>query len=118
MSLETIIASSSNDFSLIVTMTDSYIPACNTWIGDYPYLQKRKFIKSISKAFAKRYNNDDVINNDTPDNINNYSEDNNENNDNKDRISNENNSNNNNNNKDINMFKNNIQSLKLNAIKR
>lgn len=77
MSLETIIASPSNDYSLIITMTDSYIPACNIWIGDYPYLNKKKFIKSISKPFAKRYNNNDNYeDNDT------YNDDNNDNNEN------------------------------------
>lgn len=50
MSLETIIASPRRDFSAIVTLTDSYVPSCDVWIGDYPYLDKRKF-----KGFLKKF---------------------------------------------------------------
>lgn len=43
MSIELVIASKSKDFSDIVTVSDAYIPACDLWIGDYPYLDKARF---------------------------------------------------------------------------
>ena len=43
MSIETIIAAASADFLTVVSMTDAYVPACSTWVGDYPYLKKQRF---------------------------------------------------------------------------
>jgi hypothetical protein len=59
MSLETIIASPNKDFSTVVTLTDSFVPACNVWIGDYPYVNKEKFkqfVKKVSSTNGKKNN--------------------------------------------------------------
>ena len=48
MTLETIIASARDDFSVVTALTDAYVPACSVWVGDYPYLDKNKFKRFIT----------------------------------------------------------------------
>lgn len=48
MTIETVLASASRDFSRVLAITDSYVPSCDTWVGDYPYLQKERFLKLAS----------------------------------------------------------------------
>ena len=48
MTIETIIASSRRDFSVIATLSDAYVPACDVWVGDYPYVDKRQFRRLAS----------------------------------------------------------------------
>lgn len=43
MTLETVVASSSSKFSHIHSVTDGYIPSCNLWLGDYPFLERSLF---------------------------------------------------------------------------
>lgn len=59
MTLETIIGSSSADFSKIICVTDSYIPALNLWVGDYPHLNKIKFKKFMNSNIR---NKKDIVN--------------------------------------------------------
>jgi len=48
MKIETIIASPSKDFSMLTMVTDAWVPSCDVWIGDYPYLKKDEFIEFTS----------------------------------------------------------------------
>lgn len=43
MKCENMIASSKKDFSILNMVTDSWIPACGVWVGDYPYLDRTAF---------------------------------------------------------------------------
>ena len=45
MNCEGILVSSSNDFSKLQLITDMYVPSCDIFCGDYPYLNKRAFAK-------------------------------------------------------------------------
>lgn len=53
MSLETVVASPSKDFKKIVAVTDSYLPSIDSWIGDYPHLNKDLFVTQVSKSLPK-----------------------------------------------------------------
>ena len=62
MTIETILASTRADFAVVTALTDCYVPACDTWVGDYPYVNKsqfRRFASSISKKSYNRNNEDD-----------------------------------------------------------
>ena len=48
MKIETIIASPTKDFSMLTMVTDAWVPSCDVWIGDYPYLKKDEFIEFTS----------------------------------------------------------------------
>lgn len=63
MRCENMIASTTRDFSVLSMVTDSWIPACEVWVGDYPYLDRTAFrdfiatieptkIESISNSFS------------------------------------------------------------------
>eukprot|EP00597_Dinobryon_sp_UTEXLB2267_P006343 CAMPEP_0170080012 /NCGR_PEP_ID=MMETSP0019_2-20121128/16248_1 /TAXON_ID=98059 /ORGANISM="Dinobryon sp., Strain UTEXLB2267" /LENGTH=221 /DNA_ID=CAMNT_0010293753 /DNA_START=141 /DNA_END=803 /DNA_ORIENTATION=+ len=56
MSFDTIIASPRNDFSKIVAITDSFVPACNVWVGDYPFVKRNSFVSFIAKLQKLRVN--------------------------------------------------------------
>jgi hypothetical protein len=45
MNYETIVASALQDFSVVTALTDGYAPACSVWVGDYPYVQKGRFLR-------------------------------------------------------------------------
>ena len=50
MRCENMIASSKRDFSVLSMVTESWIPACGVWVGDYPYLDRsafRNFVKTV-----------------------------------------------------------------------
>jgi len=52
MQCETIIASPSSNFNSLAMVTEVLVPACNVWVGDYPYLDRDKFkllIRSMEK---------------------------------------------------------------------
>eukprot|EP01038_Epipyxis_sp_PR26KG_P008026 gene8026-10875_t len=51
MSINTIIASTSKEFADVVTLTDSHVPACDVWVGDYPYVNKTKFKQFVMRKF-------------------------------------------------------------------
>lgn len=56
MRCENIIASTKKDFSILNMVTDSWIPACGVWVGDYPYLDRsafREFISTVEPASPK-----------------------------------------------------------------
>jgi hypothetical protein len=42
---EMVVLSSRPDLSRITATTDIYIPDCNVWVSDYPYLQREAFIE-------------------------------------------------------------------------
>lgn len=44
MCCESILMSSSATYTSLELITDVYIPDCNVWCGDYPYLNKQPFI--------------------------------------------------------------------------
>ena len=50
MRCENIIASTKKDFSVLNMVTDSWIPACGVWVGDYPYLDRTAFRDFASTA--------------------------------------------------------------------
>jgi hypothetical protein len=56
MRCENIIASSKKDFSVLNMVTDSWIPACGVWVGDYPYLDRgafRDFVSTVEPVNRK-----------------------------------------------------------------
>lgn len=62
MTYATVVASSKSDFSVVSALTDGYIPACNAWVGDYPYLQKKLFRRYVANESV-----DHVVNRREPD---------------------------------------------------
>jgi hypothetical protein len=56
MRCENMIASSKSDFSVLNMVTDSWIPACGVWVGDYPYLDRgafRDFVSTVEPVNRK-----------------------------------------------------------------
>lgn len=56
MRCENMIASSKKDFSVLNMVTDSWIPACGVWVGDYPYLDRgafRDFVSTVEPGNRK-----------------------------------------------------------------
>jgi hypothetical protein len=56
MRCENMIASSKKDFSVLNMVTDSWIPACGVWVGDYPYLDRgafRDFVSTVEPVNRK-----------------------------------------------------------------
>eukprot|EP01031_Cornospumella_fuschlensis_P034766 gene34766-42100_t len=45
MSLETMLASPMNTYTTIAATSDAYIPALNIWVGEYPYLDKKEYVR-------------------------------------------------------------------------
>ncbi len=64
MKCEAIIASPRVDYSLLTSVTEIYVPACDDWIGDYPYLQRNKFKRYLdeTKNQAKETINNSFVN--------------------------------------------------------
>ena len=57
MRCENIIASTKKDFSILNMVTDSWIPACGVWVGDYPYLDRsafREFVSTVEPTGLKQ----------------------------------------------------------------
>lgn len=50
MRCENIIASGKRDFSVLSTVTETWVPACGLWVGDYPYLDRREFREFVIDA--------------------------------------------------------------------
>ena len=60
MKCENMIASSKRDFSVLNMVTDSWIPACGVWVGDYPYLDRtafRDFVATVEPAMPRSVRN-------------------------------------------------------------
>jgi len=78
MKIETIIASPAKDFSMLTMVTDAWVPSCDVWIGDYPYLKKEVFMEFTSsimnKNILKEY--DDTYQNQYNDDYDDYDGDN------------------------------------------
>ena len=54
------IASIKKDFSVLNMVTDSWIPACGVWVGDYPYLDRtafRDFVATVEPAMPRSIKN-------------------------------------------------------------
>jgi hypothetical protein len=45
MSIETMIASPNSTYKSVASMSDAYVPACDVWVGYYPFLDKKEFLK-------------------------------------------------------------------------
>lgn len=58
MRCDTIISSLNRDFESIFMIADLWAPACNTWIGDYPYLQRQPFKRVLADINARLARND------------------------------------------------------------
>ena len=43
MKCECILASPKKDFSVLLTITEVWVPSCDCWVGDYPYLNRDAF---------------------------------------------------------------------------
>eukprot|EP01039_Chlorochromonas_danica_P006941 gene6941-7681_t len=73
MSLETMIASTRKDYSNVVTASDAYIPACDLWVGDYPYVDRKQFLRighSMLDNFDVNHDmDDDTVKEEVPFNI-------------------------------------------------
>ena len=52
MKLQTVIVSTSPSFADLSMLTDCWIPACNLWIGDFPFLNKKEFVR-FSRAWRR-----------------------------------------------------------------
>jgi hypothetical protein len=50
MRCDAIVASESPSFDSFCAVSDVYVPACNLWVGDYPYLQRREFMLLLQAA--------------------------------------------------------------------
>ena len=60
MRCENMIASIKKDFSVLNMVTDSWIPACGVWVGDYPYLDRtafRDFVATVEPAMPRSIKN-------------------------------------------------------------
>lgn len=57
MRCDTIISSLNRDFESIFMIADLWAPACDVWIGDYPYLQRQPF-KRVLKDINSRLPNE------------------------------------------------------------
>ena len=92
MRIETIIASPVKDFSILSMVTDAWVPSCDFWIGDYPYLNKDNF-KEFTSSILRTLKDSENNNNFNDDNNNNkyYNNDDNENYYNDNNINNRNN---------------------------
>jgi hypothetical protein len=53
MRCENMIASTRKDFSVLSMVTDSWIPACGVWVGDYPYLDRKAFREFVATVDPK-----------------------------------------------------------------
>ena len=49
MSIRTVLVSPNSDMSTLRTVTDSWIPECDVWVGDYPYLSKQLFQEYVTQ---------------------------------------------------------------------
>ena len=77
MNCKSIIQSSSTEFNSLDLITDIFIPDCNVWCGDYPYLNKlifQNFIASFeqqlkgSNLFSRKAG-DSISSRKLPDNL-------------------------------------------------
>ena len=59
MRCDTIISSLSRDFDSVLMIADLWAPACDVWIGDYPYLQQLPF-KRVLKDINSRLSAEDI----------------------------------------------------------
>lgn len=82
MQCETVIASPSSYFDALAMVTEVLVPACNLWVGDYPYLDRKKFKKFVSSMGKNRkkinylgQNNDNIDNDDYGGNDGDYGDD-------------------------------------------
>jgi hypothetical protein len=48
MTAETCVATDEKNFNNLVAVTDAWIPSCNLWIGDYPFLDRTRFANLIA----------------------------------------------------------------------
>mmetsp|Transcript_19276 Transcript_19276/g.17513 ORF Transcript_19276/g.17513 Transcript_19276/m.17513 type:complete len:105 (-) Transcript_19276:13-327(-) len=60
MKCSTILVSKDSDFSNIQIVTEVFIPDCDTWVGEYPYLNHNKFIK-FNYEIEKRLPDNDKV---------------------------------------------------------
>jgi hypothetical protein len=52
MTLYTVIVSNQPGFKDLVVVTDGWVPSCEVWVGDYPYLVKNEF-RQICKSMSR-----------------------------------------------------------------
>ena len=67
----TIICANSKDYRDVIMVTEIWVPACNVWVGDYPYLIKTKFRKLLSDRTKQQkllVTNSELKENDIPNN--------------------------------------------------
>jgi hypothetical protein len=50
MRSECLIASPRRDYSILSAVTDAWVPACGSWVGDYPYVDREAFKEFVSFA--------------------------------------------------------------------
>jgi len=61
MSCEVLVLSDDPKFSSIKSITDVYVPSCDVWLGEYPYLDKPRFkwLVAQNRSFQKSHMGDD-----------------------------------------------------------
>ena len=50
MTCETVLVSSRQDFDEVILVTEIFVPEESIWIGDYPYLNRKQFIRFANYA--------------------------------------------------------------------
>jgi hypothetical protein len=59
MKCESIIASPDRKFDSLFTVTELWVPSCDCWVGDYPYLQRDRFERLVYKVEGRSMLNRD-----------------------------------------------------------
>ncbi len=49
MTCETVLVSNKNNFDNVILVTEIFVPQEELWIGDYPYLNRKQFIRYADK---------------------------------------------------------------------
>jgi hypothetical protein len=55
MKCECIVASPSKDFNSLSTITEVWVPSCDCWVGDYPYVNRDRFQSLIYSLEAAQF---------------------------------------------------------------
>lgn len=54
MLCESVICAPVPDFSTVSMVTDMWVPSCDVWVGDYPYLDRELFVQTVAQE-AKQF---------------------------------------------------------------
>ncbi|CAM9515327.1 unnamed protein product [Phaeothamnion confervicola] len=54
MSVEVVVLSDDTDFARLSAVTEAYVPACGVFVGQYPYLDRRVFLRRFDRLERRR----------------------------------------------------------------